>query len=127
ALAASAPKAPKTVVQPGPEIEGVPTTGGAGITVTVDELMEREKAAPLVGQLKMKPEHEFERDDLSRNPDAPAVSQWPPAPPDYKPTAQTLFNPQTTGTSFQTIFLNPPTFNESGNIPPDPMGDVGPT
>jgi len=126
---AATTKAPKTVIQPGPEIEGVPTTGAAGVTETVDQLMEREASVPFVGRLTVKPEHEFERDDLKSNPDAPAVSQWPPLPAGAKPGvgASSLFNPQTTGTSFQAIFLNPPTFNESGNIPPDPMGDVGPT
>ena len=64
---------------------------------------------------------EFEFDEpKADNPDAPAVSQWPPAA--GAPSREAILSPQTVGTSFKGIGIS-----ESGYIPPDTMGDVGPT
>src|SRR5262249_23674572 len=89
--------------------------------------MERERQTPPSAHRYRGARREFEAElDLLENPDAPAVSQWPPRGDSTNATQQVL-SPQTIGTNFQTVSLAPPGFAESGNIPPDPMGDVGPT
>ena len=48
------------------------------------------------------------------------MAQWPATP--AAPQAMGPRNPQTVGTTFKGVGLS-----ESGYIPPDSMGDVGPT
>jgi len=111
------------------EIVGVPVTLGLGITETVDQMMERERQSPpLLLRIPRATHPELEQDlELKEDPNAPPpLSHWPPieqsllgagAGPVGPPNL-----PQTVGTSFKGIGLN-----ESGAIPPDSMGDVGPT
>jgi uncharacterized repeat protein (TIGR01451 family) len=105
---------------------GVPWTGPPGVTETVSDIMERERVAPqgpfAASQVRETHRKLDPRKTLPprRTRPAPAVSQWPPAGP-----ARALpppYNPQTVGTSFLGAQLS-----ESGFIPPDSVGDVGPT
>ena len=115
----------------GPAV-GVPMTpwqGSAGITETVDQIMARELAIPIFETpppLYVGPEHEVLRRGILLNPSSPRVSQWPRA---YGPKALGkgghgggAFNPQTIGTNFEGANLS-----ESGYLPPDSNGAVGPT
>ena len=117
------------------ETPGVPWTGNPGITETVAEIMAREART----QTNLQGSHERKR-FLRRpilpkdNPSAPAVSQWPPFEQGAGTTGgtsgrfslgQAPLIPQTVGTNFKAISLLSP--NESLFIPPDSMGDVGPT
>jgi uncharacterized repeat protein (TIGR01451 family) len=109
----------------GQETAGIPWTGEPGITETVAEIMARERRAPKVRADRPRPtKSEIELRKLlppRGNPSAPAVSRWPLL---EEPSvgAPLPFNPQAVGTSFLGIQLS-----ESGFIPPDSMGDVGPT
>jgi hypothetical protein len=114
-----------TVVSSGaltPETVGVVWHGEPGITETVTDIMEREKLAPLIPARprETRPEHVPAGLERLQNEAAPAVSQWPPAGISYRPS-EPLF-PQTVGTSFLGAQVS-----ESGFIPPDSMGAVGPT
>ena len=108
----------------GQETDGVPWTGEPGITETVAEIMEREQRAPKVAAFpprETKPEVEFRKLLPPRlRPGAPAVPRWPML--EGALAAPGPYNPQTVGTSFLAAQLS-----ESGFIPPDSMGDVGPT
>ena len=108
----------------GEDTVGVPWTGQPGITETVAEIMARERLAPKVaasGPRPSKPEIEYRRvQPLRHNPAAPAVPRWPMVGSKF--AAPQPYNPQTVGTSFLGAQLS-----ESGFIPPDSMGDVGPT
>jgi uncharacterized repeat protein (TIGR01451 family) len=108
----------------GEDVVGVPWTGQPGITETVAEIMARERLAPRVDTTRprpSKPEVEFRRQQpLRQNPGAAAVSRWPMIGP--RLVAPRPYNPQTVGTNFLGSQLL-----ESGFIPPDSMGDVGPT
>ncbi len=96
--------------------------------------MDREARAPVTGVIPLvkKP---FRRRMVTphENPDAPAVSRWPPptegtAGREWTPDTLSPFAPlapQTVGTNFKAISLLSP--NESFAIPPDSVGDVGPT
>ena len=106
---------------------GIPVQGEPGITVTVQEIMNEEAMLPADYYSKPKPrtnpEFELERPEKSQNPDAPGTSQWPPKNEDQKNVEPNQTdNPQTIGTSFLG-----PRLSESGYIPPDSQGDVGPT
>jgi hypothetical protein len=110
------------------EAVGVPVTLQPGITVTVAEIMERERLAPsLLGVVPRETHHEMELDwELKEDPNAPPpMSHWPPI---ENATTSSLLAPgepnlpQTVGTSFKGVGIS-----ESGFIPPDSMGDVGPT
>jgi len=106
--------------------QGIPWTGAPGITETVAEIMERERLAPKVarGLIQVaKPESSEwrKRQRLGKNPAAPATSRWPIL--DRAVPAPELYNPQTVGTSFDGAVL----FTDTFFIPPDSMGDVGPT
>ncbi|MBI4748124.1 MAG: hypothetical protein HY774_06515 [Acidobacteria bacterium] len=114
------------------EMIGVPWTGAAGIIETTEQMMIRERQAQLLPKKPrpLRKELEHERDkDLPQNPDAPAVSQWPPVnendvsqrPGQPGLTVQPLA-PQTTSTSFTGA-----TLADTGAFPPDTMGAVGPT
>ena len=108
------------------EIEGIPWTGEPGITETVAEIMARERRAPKAAATRPRPtKREIELRKLlppRRNPAGPsaAVSRWPIL--ERALAAPLPYNPQTVGTSFLGAQLS-----ESGFIPPDSMGDVGPS
>ena len=110
----------------GEDVEGVPWTGQPGITETVAEIMARERLAPKAAVTRpraTKPEIELRKLlPPKRSPAGPsaAVSRWPIL---QRALATPLpYNPQTVGTSFLGAQLS-----ESNFIPPDSMGDVGPT
>jgi hypothetical protein len=111
------------------EMTGVPVTLGAGITQTVDQIMERERAAPvMLNVVPRETHHELDADlELQPDPNAPPpMSHWPPIPAAAStavevPPPPTPDLPQTVGLSFKGIGLS-----ESGFIPPDSMGDIGP-
>src|SRR6267142_1197582 len=114
-------------VEPG-ETVGVPWTGGRGVRESVADLMEREARAPKIRAFpRLREEPEGRPGPIRENPAAPPVSQWPP-PSQTQPLtseAVTPLAPQVVGTNFKAISLNSP--NESMFIPPDSVGDVGPT
>ena len=93
--------------------------------------MERERAfgtqppVPTESEIKkIRPD----RRNLPQNPASPNESQWPPKPRSEpsnqisQAQASTLSNPQTIGTSFTGASLD-----DSGLLPPDTMGAVGPS
>ncbi len=95
-------------------------------TETVADIMERERLLPPYAiQITIKEElpsgHRKEP-----NPEAPAVSSWPPREP--APVVPDLLRPldprlpQSVGVNFNAIVIG-----ESGFIPPDSMGDIGPS
>ena len=96
-------------------IVGVPWIGEKGVTETVAQIMEREKSAPPVDTILLHT-HPFLQatHPKSENLTAPAAN--------VTPAGRVPFNPQVVGTSFLATILS-----ESGNIPPDTMGAVGPT
>ncbi len=106
-------------------IKGVPWQGSRGVTETVDQIMERERQHPFVmtGPREPRPEPKVPRVMKQDNPRAPSVSRWPLAL-QQAPSGQssTLLAPQTVGTSFLAG-----QFSESGFVPPDCMGSIGPT
>ena len=109
-------------------VVGVPWSGGAGITETVEQIMARQKAQELSGKWRGR-EQESDRGwrnnnpNRRPNPDAPAVSAWPAADKTVDDAASLLFSPQVVGTTFQTMHVA----DTPGYTPPDTMGDVGPT
>ncbi len=120
-------QAKQSLTAAGVERVGRPWTGPLGLRESVAEIMQREaerraQGVPAVIReglpVRLRP-----RRDLPQNSNSPAVSQWPPsagAPKLRKET--TLLTPQTLGVSFTGA-----TLADSGFIPPDSMGDVGPT
>ena len=107
------------------EIVGVPWQGASGITESVAEIMERQRridaAAPPHGPPRpIREEFELERHPAP-NPDAPAVSQWPPSREPATPIESRA--PQPIGVNFLATQIN----EGPGFIPPDTIGDVGPT
>lgn len=108
--------------------QGTPVNFGTGITLTVEEIMQKEAMLPKDYYPKVKPKsnpdiEEDEYPEIPPNPYSPDVSQWPPRNPDQKNTEPLQTdNPQTIGTSFLG-----PQLSEAGYIPPDSQGDVGPT
>ncbi len=131
ALRAGVPRNPKfETPQSGGtgEMVGVPVTVGEGITETVAEIMAREKGSkPSAPGRPREKKHEYEAEiELQEDPNAPAASHWPPSNPAATPKSTPMSLdpprlPQSLGTSFKAIDVN-----ESGFIPPDSMGDVGP-
>jgi uncharacterized repeat protein (TIGR01451 family) len=117
------------LVVPGPawaqETVGVPWTGEPGITETVAEIMARERLAPKVTAGRPRStKNEIDLRKLLPRRQATggmAVPRWPML--DRALAAPRPFNPQAVGTSF----LGAQLFPDSGFIPPDSMGDVGPT
>lgn len=93
---------------------GIPWTGKPGITETVGQIMDRSKQVMPNGggprQLKKRALRNFSA--RSKSPFSPVQVAAPPEGAD----------PQSTGTSFLGARLS-----DSGYIPPDSMGDVGPT
>ena len=122
--AAAAPLPPvvdQPQVLPDGSIVGVPWTGERGITETVAQIMERERNAPPVDASQprvTKPWLDYSTVPPKKSLGAPPVAQWPPA----LGGQMAPLNPQTVGTSFKGVGIS-----ESGYIPPDSMGDVGPT
>ena len=108
------------------EIQGETLELGRGVTETVAEIMERDARLPQGAlAIRVMPEPETKLDRRPR-PDAPAISHWPLAEGEtgeefpVRPASPDL--PQTVGVNFLAIQLS-----ESGAIPPDSMGAVGPT
>jgi hypothetical protein len=120
------PTAEPAAVSASVEIVGVPVTLQPGIAETVDQIMERERLAPLtLGVVPRETHHELDGDlELKEDPNAPPpMSHWPPIPETQSSVVvDPPYLPQTVGTSFKGIGLS-----ESGFIPPDSMGDIGPT
>jgi len=106
------------------ETVGVPWTGEPGITETVAEIMARERLAPKVAAGRPRAtKNEIDLRKLlppRRAPGGMAVPRWPML--GRALAAPRPFNPQAVGTTFLGIQLS-----EAGFIPPDSMGDVGPT
>ena len=104
---------------------GVPVTGVRGITETVATIMQRARTRGL-GWRPIA----FEGEEVRRRPFvpaddplAPAVPSWPPQPQGFA-AAQEVLLPQVAGTNFKAVGT---AAGESPFIPPDSMGDVGPT
>lgn len=113
---------------------GTPWIGGMGVTETLDQIMARDALLPPEERSADQPPRAIKSliyPDITgiENPDAPAVSQWPPAPL----LAPSLFpngggppdNPQTVGLSFVGATLNGVAGTNA--LPPDSMGAAGPT
>jgi Putative Ig domain len=121
--------------------QGVPWTGEPGKRESVKDIMDRERAqGPRQPPSRTHPRGSNPNTRID-NPDSPRVSQWPPAGhADSLPDAVVdpnvgftkmladrtvitpLMSPVQTGTKFQG-----PTSADSGYVPPDSMGAVGPT
>jgi hypothetical protein len=124
-LAATGPSSAQTCSPDKPTV-GQPWTGQPGITESVGDIMAREAANPerydgkprLIG-----PEHEVDRNWVKPNPLAPPVSSWPPLPTGPGGHGGGPYNPQIIGLNFN----GPNIAATPGYIPPDVVGDVGPT
>ena len=116
-----------------------PWVGERGITETVDQIMRRDSHEtpwdPREGVRATREREYPDRGGLPEDPNAPNASQWPPISglqggsglPAVAPTTPGGHtggpnNPQTVSTSFLGVQLS-----ESGFIPPDTSGAVGPT
>lgn len=109
----------------GGRIIGKPATGGNGITESVATIMKRAEARglgrrPVVFNAEEPHRRPFIPAD---DPLAPAVPSWPPQPQGYS-AALIPLSPQATGVNFRAVAT---ALGESPWIPPDSMGDVGPT
>lgn len=106
---------------------GQPWVGEMGITETVEQIMDRDRANPnpFPGRFRYTgPEHEIDRTWVRPNPDALPGSQWPPLSGALRGKGDVgPLNPQPVGTSF----AGPGLSDTPGFVPPDSMGDVGPT
>jgi hypothetical protein len=104
---------------------GVPATGGGGITETVTTIMERARARGLgFRPITFNAEEPHRRPFMPPDdPTAPAVSSWPPPSQGFAAAASPL-SPQIAGVNFRAVST---AAGESPWIPPDSMGDVGPT
>ncbi len=107
---------------------GQPWTGAAGVSESVAVIMAREAArgpqAPASVQ-ERKPRFVRDARNLPQHPQAPPGYRWPESDhtrvvPFVRESAP--FIPQTAGTSFLGAQLG-----DSGFVPPDSMGDIGPT
>lgn len=115
------------------ETRGMPWKGEPGITETVAEIMDREARTVPQGPLAIRETREAPPRDPTflQSPPSPAVSQWPPAEASASTSSSggalddsaiALLSPQTVG-----ISLKGASVSESGFLPPDSMGDIGPT
>jgi hypothetical protein len=114
------------------ETRGMPWKGQAGITETVAEIMDREARMVPQGPPAIRETREAPPRDptLLQSPPSPAVSQWPPAEASASTSstagvddsAIALLSPQSAGISVKGASVS-----ESGFLPPDSMGDIGPT
>ncbi len=124
------------VTNPSSETIGISWKGSPGIVETVNQIMERERLTPPLppGTVRLMDELELKHllPPPKEDPNAPKVSQWPPevikkgkAQKDalqIQSQPGKILSPQTVGVSFLG-----PVLSESGWIPPDTQGDVGPT
>ncbi|MBI1800090.1 MAG: hypothetical protein HYR71_00475, partial [Chloroflexi bacterium] len=107
-------------------IMGTPWAGAPGITETVDEIMARERAAPLqpaeprLGWRTLTGPRPSEQSPLA----LPDVPQTPPALPE-ETSSVTPASPQTLSTNFLGATLSG--VNPTNSFPPDTMGAAGPT
>jgi hypothetical protein len=123
---------PKVVLQAGAAgsdtraIAGVPVVVQRGITETVAQIMARERLMPaaLLASTRETDEDLEEEPALKEDPNLPLpLSHRPPIPAVFSAAIVGAPNlPQTVGTSFKGVGRS-----ESNFIPPDSMGDVGPT
>jgi hypothetical protein len=110
------------------ETKGILWKGGPGITESVAEIMDRDARTALLGPRPIREAREASpRDPISLlNPPAPALSQWPPAEESSATplgeSALAPLAPQTPGISIKGVNVS-----ESGFLPPDSNGDIGPT
>ena len=122
---ASAPEAnlPPALVNQNGEIVGIPWTGKPGVSETVEQIMAREKQHRQYEWSELRetrPEPRVPKHEKSENPNAPSISRWPSLT-NLPPSAGPILNPQTIGTTFLANQSS-----ESGFIPPDVVGAVGP-
>lgn len=102
--------------------------GNIGFPETVEQIMERDRLLPpqdnTINENDLEERLNYpDRRNLQQNPDAKEESSYPPLTNGQKHHQQnTSDNPQTVSTSFTGI-----TVSESGFIPADNMGAVGPT
>lgn len=109
-------------------IVGRPVTIKQVATLTVEQIMERDRLLPpplLRSPRPVEQELESELEQVEDRDAPPPLSHWPPIPDApwgmLVPVEPAL--PQTVGTSFKAL-----DYPESGGwLPPDSMGDVGPT
>ena len=106
---------------------GVPVVGSMGVTESVREIMDRQRAHPeeLVEGETEAEKVPVDRTGLPQNPLSPEAAQWPPNSARAPLGSPSPLSPQTVGTSFTAATLagtNPTTA-----FPPDTMGAVGPT
>lgn len=111
---------------PGDEIIGIPWSGKPGITESIQQIMTRQGNHIAIPVSKVRETHPLlinPNHSKKDNPGAPAVSQWPEnsRSRSFSP-ANLILSPQTVGTSFLATQLS-----ESGYIPPDVVGAVGPS
>src|SRR5436190_69610 len=110
------------------ETVGKPWTGRPGVTESVNQIMDRERARPAtqhpVGASPKELHPRFyPKRPLENNPDSPFLSHWPAfVNSSATNTPQTPLIPQTVGSSF----LGAQISDTVGFIPPDSMGCVGP-
>ena len=102
-------------------ITGATIITDVGIQRTVRSIMIDQSNQPGTKPPRVMPEHEIERDNKADSPNAPQVSQWPPAAPGQNQSSA-INAPQTTALSFDGA-----TLTDTGAFPPDSMGAVGPT
>jgi hypothetical protein len=115
----SGPNAMLATVAPDTYFAGVQWIGQAGITETVAEIMARAPNDPEVVGLPRERRRPVTHTQKDR-PGATAASQWPPAPASAaKASSDVAFN-------ITTNFLGT-RLTESGFVPPDSNGAVGPT
>src|SRR4030095_16832003 len=107
---------------PGPQS----TDGNHGFPETVEQIMERDKLLPALDNVIHENEEKElpypDRKNLPQDPGAKDESSYPPLGDKIHNQNNTTDNPQTISTNFKAI-----TVSESGFIPADNMGAVGPT
>src|SRR2546426_590016 len=107
-------------------VQGIPWRGKPGVTESVAQIMERQARGRAPGSAVARETHRHvpRLNPRQADPLSPAVSRWPPSEALAQVPEQTL-NPQPVATNFKAVSrLSPP---ESPYVPPDSMGDVGPT
>jgi hypothetical protein len=117
---------------------GVPTAGAKGIKESVASIMEREfqhypgdlgMAIRFVEQDPIRPERsDYDRRNTRERPGALKLSQWPaPAAGQRSSGGEFGFKDRVPGPFAVGIQFDGAQLNQSGSIPPDSQGDVGPT
>lgn len=112
----------------GNETRGVPWTGQPPVACTTARLMERQASDGVFAALNRYHRHQPEEDGKPQsyarrpqNPASPPVSAWPARNAETERDAPLPRLPQTPSLAFDGAALS-----ETGAIPPDPMGAVGP-